>query len=149
MHESPHGAELPGPGTPGPTLKEGMVFAIEPMVNVGGYETYVLDDGWGVMTSGKLSRTSTHDRVTDDGPEVFTPSPSVGAVLLALGKERGSVRTLETEFGEQGLDTYSSRFSRRGTSRRRSPRDAEAPRLKPVQFRCFLRTEGLSSRIAR
>jgi len=56
------------------TLKEGMVFAIEPMVNVGGYETYVLDDGWGVMTQdGKLSAHFEHTiAVTDDGPEVFT-----------------------------------------------------------------------------
>ncbi len=73
MHETP---QVPNywPGTPGPTLKEGMVFAIEPMVNVGSYDTYVLDDGWGVMTSdGKLSAHFEHTiAVTDNGPEVFT-----------------------------------------------------------------------------
>ena len=73
MHESP---QVPNywPGTPGPTLKEGMVFAIEPMVNVGGYETYVLDDGWGVMTQdGSLSAHFEHTiAITDNGPEVFT-----------------------------------------------------------------------------
>ena len=73
MHESP---QVPNywPGTPGPTLKRGMVFAIEPMVNVGSYETYVLDDGWGVMTQdGHLSAHFEHTiAVTDDGPEVFT-----------------------------------------------------------------------------
>ena len=73
MHESP---QVPNywPGTPGPTLKEGMVFAIEPMVNVGSYETFVLDDGWGVMTQdGGLSAHFEHTiAVTDDGPEVFT-----------------------------------------------------------------------------
>ena len=73
MHESP---QVPNywPGTPGPTLKEGMVFAIEPMVNVGSYETYVLDDGWGVMTQdGGLSAHFEHTiALTDDGPEVFT-----------------------------------------------------------------------------
>jgi len=73
MHESP---QVPNywPGTPGPTLKRGMVFAIEPMVNVGSYETYVLDDGWGVMTQdGSLSAHFEHTiAVTDDGPEVFT-----------------------------------------------------------------------------
>jgi methionyl aminopeptidase len=73
MHESP---QVPNywPGTPGPTLKEGMVFAIEPMVNIGGYETYVLDDGWGVMTQdGSLSAHFEHTiAVTDNGPEVFT-----------------------------------------------------------------------------
>jgi methionyl aminopeptidase len=75
MHESP---QVPNywPGTPGPTLKEGMVFAIEPMVNVGSYETYVLDDGWGVMTQdGSLSAHFEHTiAITDNGPEVFTAS---------------------------------------------------------------------------
>jgi len=72
MHESP---QVPNywPGTPGPTLKEACL-RIEPMVNVGGYETYVLDDGWGVMTQdGKLSAHFEHTiAVDDDGPEVFT-----------------------------------------------------------------------------
>ena len=73
MHESP---QVPNywPGTPGPTLKVGMAFAIEPMVNVGTYETYVLDDGWSVMTAdGSLSAHFEHTVVvTDDGPEVLT-----------------------------------------------------------------------------
>ena len=73
MHESP---QVPNywPGTPGPTLKQGMVFAIEPMVNAGTYNTYVLDDGWSVMTEdGQLSAHFEHTiAVTDDGPEVFT-----------------------------------------------------------------------------
>jgi methionyl aminopeptidase len=73
MHESP---QVPNywPGTPGPTLKEGMVFAVEPMVNVGGVETYLLDDGWSVMTAdGSLSAHFEHTiAITDDGPEVFT-----------------------------------------------------------------------------
>ena len=63
-----------GPATPGPTLKAGMVFAVEPMVNVGTYETYVLDDEWSVMTEdGTLSAHFEHTiAVTEDGPEVFT-----------------------------------------------------------------------------
>lgn len=73
MHESP---QVPNywPGTPGPTLKEGMVFAVEPMVNVGGVQTFVLDDGWSVMTAdGSLSAHFEHTiAVTGDGPEVFT-----------------------------------------------------------------------------
>ena len=73
MHESP---QVPNywPGTPGPTLKSGMVFAVEPMVNVGSYDTYMLDDGWSVMTAdGSLSAHFEHTiAVTDDGPEVFT-----------------------------------------------------------------------------
>ncbi len=73
MHESP---QVPNywPGTPGPTLKSGMVFAVEPMVNLGGFETYTLDDGWSVMTAdGSRSAHFEHTiAVTDDGPEVFT-----------------------------------------------------------------------------
>jgi methionyl aminopeptidase len=73
MHESP---QVPNywPGTPGPTLKAGMVFAIEPMVNAGSFETYVLEDGWSVMTEdGQLSAHFEHTiAVTENGPEVFT-----------------------------------------------------------------------------
>ncbi|HEY5112398.1 MAG TPA: type I methionyl aminopeptidase [Acidimicrobiales bacterium] len=73
MHESP---QVPNywPGSPGPTLKEGMVYAVEPMVNVGTYDTYVLDDDWSVMTEdGKLSAHFEHTiAVTENGPEVFT-----------------------------------------------------------------------------
>jgi len=73
MHESP---QVPNywPGAPGPSLKEGMVFAIEPMVNIGSYDTFVLDDGWSVMTSdGELSAHFEHTiAVTENGPEVFT-----------------------------------------------------------------------------
>jgi methionyl aminopeptidase len=73
MHESP---QVPNywPGTPGPTLKAGMVFAIEPMVNALGPETELLDDGWSVITAdGGLSAHFEHTiAVTDDGPEIFT-----------------------------------------------------------------------------
>ncbi len=73
MHEEP---QVPNywPGTPGPTLKTGMVFAVEPMVNAGGPGTVQLDDGWSVVTSdGRLSAHFEHTiAVTDDGPEVFT-----------------------------------------------------------------------------
>ncbi len=73
MHESP---QVPNywPGTPGPTLKEGMVFAVEPMVNVGTPATYELEDGWSVVTQdAKLSAHFEHTiAVTENGPEVFT-----------------------------------------------------------------------------
>jgi methionyl aminopeptidase len=73
MHEDP---QVPNywPGTPGPKLKTGMVFAVEPMVNVGGPETVQLDDGWGVVTAdGSLSAHFEHTiAITDNGPEVFT-----------------------------------------------------------------------------
>jgi methionyl aminopeptidase len=73
MHEEP---QVPNywPGRPGPKLKAGMVFAVEPMVNVGGPDTVTLDDGWGVVTAdGSLSAHFEHTiAVTDDGPEVLT-----------------------------------------------------------------------------
>ncbi len=73
MHEQP---QVPNywPGTPGPTLKSGMVFAVEPMVNAGGPETRLLEDQWSVVTAdGSLSAHFEHTiAVTDDGPEVFT-----------------------------------------------------------------------------
>jgi methionyl aminopeptidase len=73
MHEEP---QVPNywPGNPGPVLKSGMVFAVEPMVNAGGPETLQLDDGWSVVTAdGRLSAHFEHTiAVTEDGPEVFT-----------------------------------------------------------------------------
>jgi methionyl aminopeptidase len=73
MHEDP---QVPNywPGTPGPKLKTGMVFAIEPMVNAGGPATRMLGDGWGVVTAdGSLSAHFEHTIVvTDNGPEVLT-----------------------------------------------------------------------------
>jgi methionyl aminopeptidase len=73
MHEQP---QVPNywPGSKGPTLKTGNVFAIEPMVNAGGPETVLLEDGWSVVTAdGSLSAHFEHTiAVTDDGPEVFT-----------------------------------------------------------------------------
>ena len=73
MHEEP---QVPNywPGKPGPKLKSGMVYAIEPMVNAGGPGTVLLADGWSVVTAdGSLSAHFEHTiAITDDGPEVLT-----------------------------------------------------------------------------
>jgi methionyl aminopeptidase len=73
MHEDP---QVPNYGPPGRgiRLKEGYVFAIEPMVNAGSPETEVLDDGWTVVTrDGKRSAHFEHTiAVTGHGPEVLT-----------------------------------------------------------------------------
>jgi methionyl aminopeptidase len=73
MHEQP---QVPNywPGSKGPTLKTGNVFAVEPMVNVGSPETVTLDDNWSVVTAdGSLSAHFEHTiAITPDGPEVFT-----------------------------------------------------------------------------
>lgn len=73
MHEDP---QIPNFGEPktGPILKEGMVFAIEPMVNAGSYSVKTLKDGWTVVTcDGKPSAHWEHTiAVTANGPEVLT-----------------------------------------------------------------------------
>ncbi len=73
MHEEP---QVPNywPGGPGPQLKAGNVFAVEPMVNMGGPGTRLLEDGWSVVTSdGSLSAHFEHTiAVTENGPEVLT-----------------------------------------------------------------------------
>jgi methionyl aminopeptidase len=77
MHEDP---QIPNFGDPGrgPRLEEGMVFAIEPMVNAGGHEVYVAEDGWSIYTSdGSLSAHFEHTvAVTKRGPSVLTRRPS-------------------------------------------------------------------------
>ena len=73
MHEDP---QIPnfGPAGKGPVLAEGMVFAIEPMVNVGGHDVYVANDGWSIFTSdSSLSAHFEHTvAVTEAGPQVLT-----------------------------------------------------------------------------
>jgi methionyl aminopeptidase len=73
MHEDP---QVPNywPGSPGPRLKVGNVFAVEPMVNVGSPETRELEDGWSVVTAdGRLSAHFEHTiAITENGPEVLT-----------------------------------------------------------------------------
>ena len=73
MHEDPQVPNY-GPAGRGMKLKEGHVLAIEPMVNVGGPETEVLDDGWTVVTRDhKRSAHFEHTiAVTEHGPEVLT-----------------------------------------------------------------------------
>jgi len=75
MHEEP---QVPNywPGSPGPRLKVGHVFAIEPMVNVGGPDTVELEDGWSVVTAdGEISAHFEHTiAIGEDGPEVLTVS---------------------------------------------------------------------------
>jgi methionyl aminopeptidase len=73
MHEEPQVPNY-GPAGKGPKLRSGMVFAIEPMVNMGRPETFLLDDGWSVVTAdGSLSVHVEHTiAITDNGPEIYT-----------------------------------------------------------------------------
>ncbi len=81
MHEEPN---LPNYGEPGhgPRLEEGMVFAIEPMVNAGGPGVKVLDDKWTAVTlDGSCSAHFEHTvAVTSNGPWILTrPREIAGA----------------------------------------------------------------------
>jgi methionyl aminopeptidase len=73
MHEDP---QIPNYGRPGlgPKIKNGYVFAVEPMINLGSHHTKVLADGWTVVTlDGQPSAHSEHTiAITEEGPEVLT-----------------------------------------------------------------------------
>ncbi|HPT83311.1 MAG TPA: type I methionyl aminopeptidase [Limnochordia bacterium] len=73
MHEAP---QIPNFGPPGrgPRLKSGITLAIEPMVNMGGYQVEVLADNWTVVTRDKCwSAHFEHTvAVTDEGPVILT-----------------------------------------------------------------------------
>jgi methionyl aminopeptidase len=76
MHEPPEVLHFGRPGA-GLELKEGMFFTIEPMINVGKFETKILQDGWTAVTRDKsLSAQFEHSLgVTSKGYEIFTESP--------------------------------------------------------------------------
>jgi methionyl aminopeptidase len=73
IHEKP---DIPHYGLPGKGLriKEGMVFTIEPMVNVGEWKTKMDNNGWTARTvDGKLSAQYEHTiAITKDGPVILT-----------------------------------------------------------------------------
>ncbi|HHL40952.1 MAG TPA: type I methionyl aminopeptidase [Deltaproteobacteria bacterium] len=73
LHEPPQVPNFGSPGT-GARLKEGMVFAIEPMINAGSEDIKILDDGWTAVTAdGKLSAHFEHSvAVTANGPYVLS-----------------------------------------------------------------------------
>ena len=76
MHEAPQVLHFGKPGR-GLTLREGMVFTIEPMLNQGRRTVRELEDGWTVVTEdGKLSAQFEHTvAVTRDGVRVLTLRP--------------------------------------------------------------------------
>lgn len=73
LHEEP---PVPNFGEPdrGPRLREGMVLAIEPMVNAGGYEIAIKEDGWTAVTKdGSLAAHFEHSvAITKNGPYVLS-----------------------------------------------------------------------------
>ncbi len=73
LHEEPSILNY-GEKRTGPILKQGMVLAIEPMVNAGGWKIKTLDDNWTIVTEdGSLSAHFEHTiLVTEKGAEVLT-----------------------------------------------------------------------------
>jgi len=73
MHEEPQVPNFGHPGR-GPVLEAGMVLAIEPMVNAGGWEVETLNDNWTVVTKDRsLSAHFEHTvAIQDHGPEILT-----------------------------------------------------------------------------
>ena len=91
LHEEP---QIPNYGVPGRgvRLTEGMVLAIEPMVNIGGAPVKVLDDGWTAVTQdGSLSAHFEHTiAIVDDGPLVLSQSCDV-----EVSKNVSTIKNLE------------------------------------------------------
>jgi methionyl aminopeptidase len=73
MHEEPQVPNYGKAGT-GPVLREGLVIAIEPMINLGRHEVKQLPDGWTVITmDGRPSAHFEHTvAITEQGPQVLT-----------------------------------------------------------------------------
>ena len=75
FHKEPNILHFGKKGT-GEKIKTGMIFTIEPMINVGNYETKTLNDGWTAVTKDKsLSAQFEHTLgITENGYEIFTES---------------------------------------------------------------------------
>lgn len=76
FHSAPSVVHYGVPGE-GIVLEPGMFFTIEPMINAGGWQTTILQDGWTAVTKDRsLSAQFEHSlAVTEDGFEIFTLSP--------------------------------------------------------------------------
>ena len=78
FHKEPNILHYGKKGT-GDKIKAGMIFTIEPMINLGDYETKILNDGWTAVTKDKsLSAQFEHTiGVTKEGYEIFTQSDKI------------------------------------------------------------------------
>jgi methionyl aminopeptidase len=77
FHDAPNILHFGKPGQ-GEVLKPGMIFTVEPMLNLGSPSVKVLGDGWTAVTKDKsLSAQYEHSiGVTETGVEIFTTSPA-------------------------------------------------------------------------
>ena len=90
MHEDPQIPNFGDPGS-GPELAEGMVLAIEPMVNAGDHNVRMGSDGWAVFSQdGSLTAHFEHTvAITADRPRILTPWH-----LMEEGQEQHAAATL-------------------------------------------------------
>jgi methionyl aminopeptidase len=77
FHDAPNILHFGKPGQ-GEVLKPGMIFTVEPMLNLGSPSVKILSDGWTAVTKDKsLSAQYEHSvGVTEDGVVIFTKSPA-------------------------------------------------------------------------
>lgn len=77
FHDEPNILHFGRAGT-GPELKPGMIFTIEPMINLGRPDVKILSDGWTAVTRDRtLSAQCEHSiGITETGCEIFTASPA-------------------------------------------------------------------------
>jgi methionyl aminopeptidase len=89
MHEDPHIPNYGRPGT-GTKIKNGYIFAVEPMLNMGTHHTKTLADGWTVVTvDGQPSAHVEHTiAITEEGPQVLTRVPEEIERLQVAGAAR-------------------------------------------------------------
>jgi methionyl aminopeptidase len=77
FHDAPEVVHVGKPGQ-GPELRSGMIFTVEPMINIGRPDVKMLDDGWTAVTRDRsLSAQFEHSvGITEEGCEIFTTSPA-------------------------------------------------------------------------
>jgi len=92
FHEEPQVVHYGKPGT-GASLREGMIFTIEPMINAGKADISELPDGWTIVTKDRsLSAQWEHTvLVTADGVEILTFSPEAPAMPECVAKAQNIV----------------------------------------------------------
>ncbi|MBT3827991.1 type I methionyl aminopeptidase [bacterium] len=75
MHEDPEILNYGIPGT-GPILRDGMTFAIEPMITMGDYKVFIDKDGWTVKTVDGSRAAHVEDTIliSNQGPRILTRS---------------------------------------------------------------------------
>ncbi len=133
MHEEP---QIPNYGTPGqgPRLQEGMVLAIEPMVNRGGPAVKVLDDDWTAVTAdGSDSAHFEHTvAVTANGPWILTrPRGCRGTVF---GKR---CRVAKSETGAHGKKADQGQKRSRAKSGKEDAIEVMATVIEPLPNAMF------------